>query len=128
MLFCGDEYQEYSSVRVTEQHYVGLIQSLQSENYKKFEEVMKGDSLYSRYFDPKPHQSPPNADNEKSPHFSTETRAFRGAGPTRLELATSGLTGRRSNQTELRSLYRKNLMPFFPFRLYVCHLGCKIPC
>ncbi len=26
------------------------------------------------------------------------------AGPTRLELATSGLTGRRSNQTELRSL------------------------
>ena len=24
------------------------------------------------------------------------------AGPTRLELATSGVTGRRSNQTELR--------------------------
>ena len=28
--------------------------------------------------------------------------ASRMAGPTRLELATSGVTGRRSNQTELR--------------------------
>ena len=30
------------------------------------------------------------------------------AGATRLELATSGVTGRRSNQTELRPLYVPN--------------------
>lgn len=39
------------------------------------------------------------------------------AGPTRLELATSGVTGRRSNQAELRPRQRggwKNIR-FFPF-------------
>ena len=39
--------------------------------------------------------------NRKSPNTLC-IKAFKSAGPTRLELATSCVTGRRSNQTELR--------------------------
>ena len=35
---------------------------------------------------------------EKSPRSALASGAFSLAGPTRLELATSGVTGRRSNQ------------------------------
>ncbi len=105
-IFAASRFLGHSSVRVTEQHYAGLIQSLQIENYQKFEEVMKGDSLYIRYSDPKDHQSSPiqkNRKEAKNPVSTTGKGASTGAGPTRLELATSGLTGRRSNQSELRS-------------------------
>ena len=102
-IFATSRLLGHSSVRVTEQHYAGLIQSLQIENYQKFEEVMKGDSLYIRYLDIKPHQSPPINPQLKSPDFTMGKGASGAAGPTGIEPATSGLTGRRSNQSELRS-------------------------
>ena len=47
-IFATSRFLGHSSVNVTEKHYAGLIQSLQVENYRKFEEVIKPDSLYIR--------------------------------------------------------------------------------
>ena len=58
-IFATSRFLGHSSVRVTEQHYAGLIQSLQVENYQKFEETVGAQLLFSRYLDTKGHQSSP---------------------------------------------------------------------
>lgn len=42
-IFATSRFLGHSSVNVTEKHYAGLIQSLQVENYRKFEYVIKPD-------------------------------------------------------------------------------------
>ena len=97
-IFATSRFLGHSSVKVTEEHYAGLIQSLQVEYHQKFEETLTGQLLFSNYLGTKPDQSSPIDLKTRSPNLSSEKGASQGAGPTRLELATSGLTGRRSNQ------------------------------
>jgi hypothetical protein len=47
------------------------------------------------------------------------------AGPTRLELATSGLTGQRSNQTELRPRFRSKNHGILGLRQALCQHGFR---
>ncbi len=57
-IFATSRFLGHSSVIITQEHYAGLIQSLQIENYRAFEEVIKPDSLYIRYFAGNDGQSP----------------------------------------------------------------------
>ena len=101
-IFATSRFLGHSSVKVTEQHYAGLIQSLQVEYSAAFERRLQ----LGCNFETKPDQSRPNRRHlrhKKSPNPSSEIGALARAGPTGIEPATSGLTGRRSNQTELRS-------------------------
>ncbi len=106
-IFATSRFLGHSSVKVTEQHYAGLIQSLQVEYSNIFEKTILSRLQLGCNFEIKPDQSRQNRRHlrhKKSPNLSSETGALTGAGPTGIEPATSGLTGRRSNQTELRSL------------------------
>ncbi len=66
-IFATSRFLGHSSVSVTEKHYAGLIQSLQIENYQKFEEVVKPDSLYIRYSAGNSGQSPVIGPKTESP-------------------------------------------------------------
>ena len=107
-IFATSRFLGHSSVKVTERYYAGLIQSLQVEYARMFEDTIKKQVesrlLHSCYFETKPDQSRHKRSQTKRSPFSSEKGGYQGAGPTRFELATSGLTGRRSNQAELRSL------------------------
>lgn len=59
-IFATSRFLGHSSVKVTESHYTGLIQSLQVEYAKKFEDVLSENLLHICYEDPKGHQPPPN--------------------------------------------------------------------
>ena len=97
-IFATSRFLGHSSVKVTERHYMGLIQSLELENHEKFENLMKSDLLFFCYSERNHAQSRATHLDTKNPSLTSEKGASRRAGPTRLELATSGLTGRRSNQ------------------------------
>ncbi|MCH8024557.1 MAG: site-specific integrase, partial [Candidatus Marinimicrobia bacterium] len=58
-IFAASRFLGHSSVTVTEQHYQGLIQSLQVENARKFEDVLSRNLLHICYDTTKGHQSPP---------------------------------------------------------------------
>ena len=102
-IFATSDFLGHSSVKVTQKHYVGLIQSLQVEYSDKYEATLNSKLLIGCYFETKQDQSRLKHSIKENPALSSINRAFRGAGSTGLEPATSGLTGRRSNQTELRS-------------------------
>ena len=107
-IFATSKFLGHSSVVVTGQHYAGLIQSLQVEYTRMFEDTLwkqaSGNLQLTCNYEGKPGQGRVIEKLEEPPPFSSEKGGYRGAGPTRFELATSGLTGRRSNQAELRSL------------------------
>jgi len=66
-IFAASKFLGHSSVKVTEQHYAGLIQSLQTEYSVAFEQVINSKLHIGCNFQIKPDQSRPMAKNEKSP-------------------------------------------------------------
>ena len=75
-IFATSRFLGHSSVNVTEKHYAGLIQSLQVENYRAFEEVVNPDSLYIRYSTGNVEQSSVKPPDIAEPVFSSEKEDF----------------------------------------------------
>ena len=88
-IFATSRFLGHSSVTVTESHYVGLIQSLQTEYSDQFDltvsEMLSGRTPYVRHFDTKTDHSVPNKllkKSRKNSRFLDKKQELLKSGPT----------------------------------------------
>jgi integrase len=68
-IFATSRFLGHSSVKVTEKHYAGLIQSLQVEYSAMYESTLNSRLLLGCYFETKQDQSRPNLPIKDKPSF-----------------------------------------------------------
>ena len=75
-IFATSRFLGHSSVKVTEKHYAGLIQSLQVEYSEKYESTLNSRLLLGCYFETKQDQSRPNLPLKKETSFIVDKQGF----------------------------------------------------
>ena len=78
-IFATSRFLGHSSVKVTEKHYAGLIQSLQIEYSAMYEATLTSRLLLGCYFETKQDQSRlslPNLSNKENPPFIVDKQGF----------------------------------------------------
>ena len=93
-IFATSRFLGHSSVKVTERHYAGLIQSLQVEYSEMYEATLNSRLLLGCYSETKQDQSrlnPPNLSNKEKPQFIVDKQGF----------LKSGIDGARTRDLRL---------------------------
>ena len=75
-IFATSRFLGHSSVKVTEKHYAGLIQSLQVEYSAMYEATLNSKLLLGCYFETKQDQSRPTLPLKENPHLSTINKGY----------------------------------------------------
>lgn len=78
-IFAASRFLGHSSVKVTEKHYAGLIQSLQVEYSAMYETTLNSRLLLGCYFETKQDQSRPNLPSlpiKENPSFIVDKQGF----------------------------------------------------
>jgi len=75
-IFATSRFLGHSSVKVTEKHYAGLIQSLQVEYSAMYEATLNSRLLLGCYFETKQDQSRPNLPLKENPSFIVDKQGF----------------------------------------------------
>lgn len=75
-IFATSRFLGHSSVKVTEKHYAGLIQSLQVEYSEMYEATLNSRLLLGCYFETKQDQSRPNLPLKDNPNLSSINKGY----------------------------------------------------
>ncbi len=75
-IFAASRFLGHSSVKVTEKHYAGLIQSLQVEYSAMYEATLNSRLLLGCYFETKQDQSRPNLPIKEEPSFIVDKQGL----------------------------------------------------